>query len=45
LRRLGRMGEAGEAYRRALSLATNDIERKFLRGRIAEMECGGGDAA
>jgi RNA polymerase sigma-70 factor (ECF subfamily) len=45
LRRLGRMGEAGEAYRRALSLATNDIERKFLRGRIAEMESGGGNAA
>jgi RNA polymerase sigma-70 factor, ECF subfamily len=45
LRRLGRMAEAGEAYRRALSLATNDIERKFLRGRIAEMECGGRNSA
>jgi RNA polymerase sigma-70 factor (ECF subfamily) len=44
LRRLGRMAEAGQAYRRALSLATNDIERKFLRGRIAEMECGGGNS-
>jgi RNA polymerase sigma-70 factor (ECF subfamily) len=45
LRRLGRMGEAGEAYRRALSLATNDIERRFLRGRVAEMESGGGSSA
>jgi RNA polymerase sigma-70 factor, ECF subfamily len=42
LRRLGRMPEAGEAYRRALSFATNDIERKFLRRRIAEVEQGMG---
>jgi RNA polymerase sigma-70 factor (ECF subfamily) len=38
LRRLGRMGEAAERYRQALSLATNDIERKFLRRRLAEVE-------
>jgi len=38
LRRLGSMGEAADAYRRALSLATNDIERRFLRRRLAEME-------
>ena len=38
LRRLGRVGEAREAYRRALALATNDIERRFLRRRIGEME-------
>ncbi len=38
LRRLGRMGEATNAYRRALSLATNDIERRFLRRRLAEIE-------
>src|SRR6266849_5101501 len=38
LRRLGKMGEAAEAYRRALSLVTNDIERRFLRRRLAEME-------
>jgi RNA polymerase sigma-70 factor (ECF subfamily) len=38
LRRLGRNGEAEEAYRRALTLATNDIERRFLRLRIAEIE-------
>jgi len=29
LRRLGRKGEAADAYRQALSLATNDIERRF----------------
>jgi RNA polymerase sigma-70 factor (ECF subfamily) len=38
LRRLGRMGEAANAYRRAHSLATNDIERRFLRRRLAELE-------
>jgi RNA polymerase sigma-70 factor, ECF subfamily len=38
LRRLGRMSEAAEAYRRALGLATNDIERKFLRRRLAGAE-------
>jgi RNA polymerase sigma-70 factor (ECF subfamily) len=36
LRRLGRLEEAAEAYRRALELATNDIERRFLRRRIGE---------
>jgi RNA polymerase sigma-70 factor, ECF subfamily len=38
LRRLGRMDEAGEAYRRALALATNDIEGRFLRRRLAGLE-------
>jgi RNA polymerase sigma-70 factor (ECF subfamily) len=38
LRRLGQMAEAAEAYRRALTLATNDIERRFLRRRLAEIE-------
>jgi RNA polymerase sigma-70 factor, ECF subfamily len=38
LRRLGRLGEAANAYRRALSLATNDIERRFLRRQLAEIE-------
>jgi RNA polymerase sigma-70 factor (ECF subfamily) len=38
LRRLGRMEEAAEAYRRALALATNDIERRFLRRRLSEIE-------
>lgn len=36
LRRLGRKGEAAEAYRRALELVTNDIERKYLMRRYAE---------
>jgi RNA polymerase sigma-70 factor, ECF subfamily len=38
LRRLGRMDEAARAYRRALTLATNDTERRFLRRRLAEIE-------
>lgn len=36
LRRLGRRGEAAEAYRRALSLATNGMEREFLERRLRE---------
>jgi RNA polymerase sigma-70 factor, ECF subfamily len=40
LRRLERKGEAVEAYRRALALATNDIERRFLRRRLAGAENG-----
>jgi RNA polymerase sigma-70 factor (ECF subfamily) len=38
LRRLGRRREAAAAYRRALALATNDPERRFLARRIEEME-------
>jgi RNA polymerase sigma-70 factor (ECF subfamily) len=38
LRRLGKVTEAAEAYRRALSLANNDIERRFLQRRLAEIE-------
>jgi RNA polymerase sigma-70 factor (ECF subfamily) len=38
LRRLGRTREAAEAYRRALTLATNDVEIRFLRRRLAEAE-------
>ena len=37
LRRLGRLGEAAEAYRAALLLATNDVEIRFLRRRLAEV--------
>src|SRR5262249_958474 len=37
LGRIGRISEAIEAYRRALSLATNDVERRFLLRRIAEL--------
>ncbi len=35
LRRLGRADEAADAYRRALSLATNSAERTFLARRLA----------
>ena len=37
LRRLGKCDEAADAYRRALALATNDVERRFLRRRVSEM--------
>jgi RNA polymerase sigma-70 factor, ECF subfamily len=37
LRRLGRKSEAAEAYRRALTLATNDIERRFLMRRLTTL--------
>jgi RNA polymerase sigma-70 factor (ECF subfamily) len=37
LRRLGRTDEAADAYRQALALATNDVERKFLRSRLAQL--------
>jgi RNA polymerase sigma-70 factor (ECF subfamily) len=38
LRRLGRTGEAADAYRRALDLTTNPVERAFLSGRLAEVD-------
>jgi len=38
LRRLGRAEESAGAYRRALELATNDVERRFLEGRLREVE-------
>jgi RNA polymerase sigma-70 factor (ECF subfamily) len=37
LRRLGRRAEASAAYRRALELATNEIERRFLKRRLGEL--------
>ena len=37
LRRAGRDGEAADAYRRALDLATNDAERRFLQRRLAQV--------
>ena len=40
LRRLGKCDEAADAYRRALALATNDVERRFLRRRVSEMSGG-----
>jgi RNA polymerase sigma-70 factor (ECF subfamily) len=38
LRRLGRYDEAGDAYRSALALATNETERRFLASRLREVE-------
>jgi RNA polymerase sigma-70 factor (ECF subfamily) len=38
LRRLGKLDEAAEAYRRALMLATNEVERCFLCRRLSEMK-------
>lgn len=37
LRRLGRWGEAAEAYRRALKLTTSETEKRFLENRLAEV--------
>ncbi len=37
LRRLGRRAEAAEAYRRAVELASNPVERAFLEGRLREL--------
>jgi RNA polymerase sigma-70 factor, ECF subfamily len=38
LQQLGRLGEAGRAYRAALSYAALEPERRFLRARIASIE-------
>ncbi len=38
LRRLDRPGDALAAYERALELATNPAEQRFLRGRIHELQ-------
>jgi RNA polymerase sigma-70 factor (ECF subfamily) len=40
LRRLGRAGEAADAYRRALELASNEVERGYLERRLHEVEPG-----
>lgn len=40
LRRLGRNAEAAAAYREALALVTNEAERRFLEGRLAEVAGG-----
>lgn len=34
LRRDGRMAEAADAYRRAIDITTNEVERSFLEGRL-----------
>ena len=41
LRRLGRSSEAAAAYRRALELATNPAERRFLSRRLEELGAAG----
>jgi RNA polymerase sigma-70 factor (ECF subfamily) len=38
LRRAGRPAEAAAAYRRALALVSNDVERRYLQRRLAEVE-------
>jgi len=37
LKRLGRREEAAHAYRRALSLVSNDLERRFLEDELARL--------
>jgi RNA polymerase sigma-70 factor (ECF subfamily) len=37
LRRLGRPQEASTAYKRALGLATNPVERRYLTRRLREV--------
>jgi RNA polymerase sigma-70 factor (ECF subfamily) len=36
--KLAHYEEAGTCYRKALSLASNDADRRFLRQRLAEIE-------
>jgi RNA polymerase sigma-70 factor (ECF subfamily) len=38
LRRAGRPVEAAEAYRRAIALVSNDVERRYLQRRLADVE-------
>ncbi|HLY59657.1 MAG TPA: RNA polymerase sigma factor [Terriglobia bacterium] len=38
LRRLGKSQEASAAYRQALSLTSNAVERRFLRRRLTELD-------
>jgi RNA polymerase sigma-70 factor (ECF subfamily) len=38
LRRLGRSAEAAAAYRKALGLSRQEPERRFLEGRLRELE-------
>ncbi|HVQ89141.1 MAG TPA: RNA polymerase sigma factor [Actinomycetes bacterium] len=40
LRRMNRRAEAGEAYRAALLLVDNDVERAFLQSRLVEVTSG-----
>jgi RNA polymerase sigma-70 factor (ECF subfamily) len=38
LRRLGRLAEAAEAYKRALALTANAVERRYMRQRLTAIE-------
>ena len=38
LRRIGRIDEAGDAFRRALELAHAEPERRLLERRLAELD-------
>ena len=38
LRRLGSRAEAAAGYERAIALATNDSERRFLERRLKELQ-------
>jgi RNA polymerase sigma-70 factor (ECF subfamily) len=38
LRRAGRVAEAAAAYRAALALVTSPAERRYLEGRLAEVD-------
>jgi RNA polymerase sigma-70 factor (ECF subfamily) len=40
IRRLGRAAEAAESYRRALALATNPVERRFIERRLTALNVG-----
>jgi len=42
LRRLGRTDEARHAYHRALSLVHDDVERRLLQRRLAELDSAAG---
>jgi RNA polymerase sigma-70 factor (ECF subfamily) len=41
LRRLGRTPEAAASYARAVALASNDSERRFLERRLREVQAEG----
>jgi RNA polymerase sigma-70 factor, ECF subfamily len=38
LRRMERWGESGEAYRQALTMVSNEAERRFLQRRLSEVQ-------
>jgi len=44
LRRIGNHSEAASSYERALELATNESERRFLQRRLRQVESGSGEA-